>query len=300
MPTGGQTVSQENEPWAPAQPFIQSGMSAAQNLVNSGVGQQYFPTSTVVPFSDQTELGLQAMEGRAIQGSPLVDATTNAITGIMDGSAPSAQYWQSNLAGDYLNSNPHLDATYDRMADRVRGSVDAAMSRAGRTNSGAHQDLLTDNLGDLANQVYGQNYQLERDRQHQAGSAYDQYTGRQLQAAAIAPTVNNLEYQDIDRLLQVGQTRENLGRAYMDDMINRHNFGQQAPWNVLNNYQNIALGLGSLGGTASTQQGGSNIGQRVGGAAGGALTGASVGSAVPGIGTGIGALIGGLGGLLGG
>ncbi len=293
MATGGQTVSQENEPWAPAQPFIQSGMSAAQNLVNSGVGQQYFPTSTVVPFSDQTELGLQAMEGRAIQGSPLVDATTNAITGIMDGSAPSAQYWKSNLDGDYLNSNPYLDATYDRMSDRVRGSVDAAMSRAGRTNSGAHQDLLTDNLGDLANQVYGQNYQLERDRQHQAGSAYDQYTGRQLQAAAIAPTVNNLEYQDIDRLLQVGQTRENLGRSYVEDMINRHNFGQQAPWNVLNNYQNIALGLGSLGGTASTTQPGGGVLGGLSGGLGGAATGLALGGPVGGI-------IGGLGGLLGG
>jgi len=298
MASGGSTVTQDNAPWGPSQPYIQSGMAAAQGLVNDGTGQQYFPTSTVVPFSNQTELGLQAMEGRAIQGSPLVDATTSAITGIMDGTAPSAQYWQDNLAGNYLESNPYLDATYDRMADRVQGSVDAAMGRAGRTNSGAHQDLMTDNLGDLANQVYGQNYQLERDRQHQAGSAYDQFTGRQLQAAAIAPTVNNLEYQDIDRLMQVGQHRESLGQSYMEDMINRHNFGQQAPWNVLNNYQNLALGLGSLGGTASTQQGGTGIAGRLGGAAGGALTGASIGSVVPGFGTAVGAAIGGLGGLL--
>lgn len=295
MSSGGKTVTQENEPWSAAEPYILGGMSQAQNVYNSGVGQQYFPISTVVPFSNQTELGLQAMEGRALQGNPLNTVAGDTLTSVMQGTQPSAQYWNRVVGGDYLqgqNQNPYLDSTFNRMADSVQNRVNQQMALAGRTNSGAHQDLLFDNLGDLANQVYGQNYQIERDRQQQAASALDQYTGSQLQAAGMAPSIAQQDYYDIDRLVQAGSSREALGNAYMQDLINRWNYSQQAPWNALNNYQNIALGVGSLGGSASTTQPTSWT-SALGGGLGGAATGFAVGGPV-------GAVLGGLGGLLGG
>lgn len=295
MSSGGKTVTQESEPWDVAQPFIQGGMAGAADLFNSGLGQQYFPISTVVPFSDQTELGLRAMEGRALTGNPLNDVAGGTLTDIMQGQTPSAGYWGDVVGGNYLNGqgqNPYLDSTFNRMADQVQGRVNAQMGLAGRTNSGAHQDLLADNLGDLANQVYGQNYQIERDRQQQAAGALDQYTGRQLQAAGMAPSLAQQDYYDIDRLMQAGQSREALANSYMEDLINRWNFSQQAPWNALNNYQNIALGVGSLGGTASSTQPTSWQS-----AAGSGLGGAASGFALGGP---IGGILGGLGGLLGG
>lgn len=295
MSSGGQTVTQENEPWGPAQGFIQQGMQQAQNVYNSGTGQQYFPISTVVPFSNQSETALQAMEGRALQGNPLNQVAGQTLTDVMQGQTPSANYWGDVVGGNYLNGqgqNPYLDQTFNRMADQVQSRVNAQMGLAGRTNSGAHQDLLTDNLGDLANQVYGQNYQIERDRQQQAAGALDQYTGRQLQAAGMAPSLAQQDYYDIDRLMQAGQSREALGNAYMEDLINRWNFSQQAPWNALNNFQNIALGVGSLGGQASTTQPTSwqsALGSGLGGAAQGFALGGPVGG-----------ILGGLGGILGG
>lgn len=294
---GGRTVTNETtqEPWDAAQPYILGGMDAAQNLVNSGIGQQYFPGSTVVPFSPQTETALQAMEGRAMQGSPLGGAATNSLSSIMKGQSPAADYWKSVIGGDYLNSNPYLDQTFNRMADQVQGRVDAAAGRMGRTDSGAHYNVLADSLGDLSNQVYGQNYQLERDRQQQAASGYDQFTGRQLQSAALAPSINAMDYYDIDRLLQAGQAREGLGQAYMEDLINRWNFSQQAPWNVLNQYNSIASGIASLGAQGQASQP-TSWGQRIGNALSGAGVGVYSGKDQGGSGLGLG-ILGGLAGL---
>lgn len=295
MSSGGKTVTQESEPWDVAQPYIKTGMEEASGLYNSGVGQNYFPISTVVPFSNQTETGLQAMEGRAIQGNPLNQVAAQSLTDVMQGSQPSSQYWNKVVGGDFMggqNQNPYLDATFNRMADQVQSRVNGAMGTAGRTGSGAHQDLLTDNLGNLANQVYGQNYQVERDRQQQAASALDQYTGRQLQAAGMAPAIAQQDYYDIDRLMQAGQAREGLGQANMEDLINRWNFSQRAPWDSLNLYNNAALGIGSLGGSASTTQPTSWTS-----ALGGGLSGAATGGSIFGL---PGAILGGLGGLLGG
>ena len=285
------TTTNESEPWAPSQPYILQGMQGAQNLYQGGVGQQYFGPSTVVPFSNQTELGLQAMEGRALQGNPFTGASTNALTDVLTRSDPyvpiaqekiasfldddigNEDFYRRTMGGEFLagqGQNPYLDQTFNRMADQVQQRVNAQFGAAGRTRSGAHQDLLTDNLGDLANSVYGQNYERERGFQHDAASRLGQaqqfqlqaalglpeigagYDQRRLQAASLAPGIAQQDYYDIDSYMQAGQTRESLANAYMQDLINRQNFSQQAPWDALGQFNNAAQGFGSLGGTSES------------------------------------------------
>lgn len=69
--------------------------------------------------------------------------------------------------GDFLNSNPFLDQTFNRAAGAVNKSLDTVLARSGRD--------LTANLGererqlsDLATGIYGGNFQAERGRQLQA------------------------------------------------------------------------------------------------------------------------------------
>lgn len=235
---GTQTVTQNSDPWSQAQPYLLDLMGSAQNLYANRVGQEYYPFSTVVPFSDQTEMGLQAIENRALSGSPVTDGArgflSNAfggnpyagqLQGIASGSLNNqgggyglmsnvangaalndnpygtavgsflggggndpAAYWaeiagkggldnnnpymgtlQQTAQGQFLNANPYLDAAMQKAANFVTDNVNSNFSMAGRWGSGAHQDVLQQGLGDIANQMLMSNYQSER--QNQLGAA---------------------------------------------------------------------------------------------------------------------------------
>lgn len=106
-------------------------------------------------------------------------------------------------------------------------------------------------------------------------------------AASLAPTVQQMQYADIDRLLRGGGQREDQAQRRMDAMRQRWEFEQQAPYQALGQYANIIQGGPQF--TTTTQSGGG--GSRIAGALGGGLTG--YGMAGP-----VGAGIGGLAGLL--
>ena len=42
----------KQDPWSGQQPYLQDIFSQASSIYNSGVGSQYYPGSTVVPFTD--------------------------------------------------------------------------------------------------------------------------------------------------------------------------------------------------------------------------------------------------------
>lgn len=104
-------------------------------------------------------------------------------------------------SGQMLNGNPHLDRTFDQMADRVASRTNAAMGLAGRTGSGAHTDVMADSLGDLANDVYGQNYQMERQRQLQSaqGLMSSDMQNRGLRLSAAGQLEGMDRARDLDR-----------------------------------------------------------------------------------------------------
>ena len=73
------------------------------------------------------------------------------------------------LGGDFLNpeSNPFLQGTFDRAADLTRGRLDTEFAGAGR-NLGASFPARSDELQTLASNIFGGNFQAERDRQQNA------------------------------------------------------------------------------------------------------------------------------------
>jgi len=70
------------------------------------------------------------------------------------------------LRGDFLmpDSNPFLQATFDRGADAVQKRLDTQFAGAGR-NIGASAAPARQELSDLASNLFGGNYQAERGRQ---------------------------------------------------------------------------------------------------------------------------------------
>lgn len=89
----------------------------------------------------------------------------------------------ATLRGDYLGSNPALDNMFNTAANQVASKVNSQFSAAGRYGSGAQTSTLTEGLGNLANNIYGQNYQQERQRQFAGSLAAPSYTQSTTQAA---------------------------------------------------------------------------------------------------------------------
>lgn len=78
-------------------------------------------------------------------------------------------YIQDVLGGQYLpgqeQGNPYLDRTFDMAALRTQNQLASEFAGAGR-NVDASQGLRSQQLGDLATQIYGGAYDAERNRQN--------------------------------------------------------------------------------------------------------------------------------------
>lgn len=221
---GGKTTktTQSTAPWAGVQPYITDYLGKAQNQANTPF--QYNAGDQIAGFSPEQQYGLSAQTQRAIQGSPVNAAAQNNIT--------------NTLNGSYLSpdSNPWLKANVNQALDDVTGRINSQFSNANFGGS-ANQELLARNLGSTAAGMYGQNYSSERNNQ--------------LQAAGMAPTLANTDYQDISALQNVGQQRQGLAQNYLDQANGLYNNFVQYPQTQLDNYGN-AVRIGMGGGSTTT------------------------------------------------
>jgi len=80
--SGSQTTTQESTPWEGQQPYLKDLFKQAQDMFNAGP-QEYYPGQTVAPFSPQTQMGMDMMTNRALEGSPQQDALGNYISGTL-------------------------------------------------------------------------------------------------------------------------------------------------------------------------------------------------------------------------
>lgn len=72
------------------------------------------------------------------------------------------------MGGKYLdpNSNPYLASTFNQAANAVQNRVASQFGQAGR-NLEASIPVQNDQMNQLATQIYGGNYQAERQNQQQ-------------------------------------------------------------------------------------------------------------------------------------
>lgn len=220
-----QTVTQTNNPPAYALPALKNIIGEAGNLYKQP-GPEYYPGSTVVPMSGETQAALDAQTQRALLGSPLNQAAQG--------------YAQDVLNGSFLSGgNPYFQGAFNAMAGGVTDAVQAAMARSGRLGSGAETSVLTKQLGDLGSRLMFQNYENER--------------GRMDQAAQYAPALAETDYNDIAKLAQVGSAYEGQAGAELQSDVDRFNFYQQRPWDKLAQYSTFVQG-GTYGGQNTTTQ----------------------------------------------
>jgi hypothetical protein len=221
------------------QPYLTYGLQQASNLYGGG-GPQYYTGETFVSPSQTTQAGVQALETRALAGSPL--------TGL------AQQQLQGTLGGAYLGGNPFFQGAFAPAAQAAQsqfqntmGDISSKASLAGRYGSGAMGNLQNRATGqyaqaltNTAGQLAYQNYEAERQRQQQAIGA--------------APQLAQADYQDINQLLQAGQLREGYTGQQLGADIQRFNFLQNQPQQNLQNYMSLVYGspLGRVGSTTAS------------------------------------------------
>ena len=119
--SGGGTTVQKSEPWEGAKPYLEQSMREAQRLYK-GPGQKYYPGSTVVPFSNETNQELYRRTQRAQQGSAVNRAAQqNAQNTLNDKylyNQPGSAQLEKIGGGAYLNSDPAASSFSLRTASR--------------------------------------------------------------------------------------------------------------------------------------------------------------------------------------
>jgi hypothetical protein len=271
-------------PWAPQQPYLQSAFSGASDALSKGL--QYYPGQTVAGFNPTQNSAFSAITNQA--SSPLF---------------PTAQAQDlKTINGDYLDptTNPWLTSTYNAAADAVgrtfqnvtAPTTDAMYASQGPLSGGARFNSQYNNnmglgttLNNLATQIYGGNYQTERQNQTSA----TQGVGSMIQAGYIDPSM----------LLGVGNQQQQQQQNQINADMAKWNFNQMAPWQTLAQYMGI---IGGNYGQSGTTSGGSSGLQNTQGVQNGSMQGWGtvpyssnpVGSALGGV-LGLGSLAGQLG-----
>ncbi|KKK55980.1 hypothetical protein LCGC14_3069130 [marine sediment metagenome] len=226
-PTGSTTTNTTStaEPWGAQKPFLETGFQQAEsNVLNRPL--DYFPDSTVVPFSPESQASLGAQTSRATQGSPLLGQAQG--------------YTGDVLGGQFLDpsTNPFFGGMTDSVMSAVRPGVDSMFAGGGRAGSPAHAEALGRGVSRGMAPFLFNEYGRER--------------GFQQDAANLAPGLAREDYFDIGQLGDVGAAREQKSQEGLAEEIARFNFGQSEPTNRIAQFMNLIQG--SYGGTSTASQ----------------------------------------------
>lgn len=237
-----QSSRASSAPWVGQQEFLTDLYQRASGFSNEA--KEFFPQSTVAGRDATTQAGIDTQGSRALSGSSGIGDAVNLN--------------RQTLRGDFLNSNPHLNATFDSAADRlgeqfqriVQPGIASRFGGSRRLGSGAEanaigasQDILGDQLGDLATSIFGQNFQNERQLQSNA--------------ANIAPNLAQSFLAEPGQATQAGLQNEQFQQRVLQDLIDRFNFSQDEEGNRLAEFSNL---IGQPAITSKSSSSGTSIG----------------------------------------
>lgn len=212
QPAGTTTTTQLSAPYM--YPYMGTALGQAGNLLKSG-GPQYYPGQTVAPFNP-------------LQESYFANASQLAGNrGLM---SDSDRQLEKTLNGDYLKpaSNPYLRNTFNTAAGAVEDRLNSEFAGAGR-NAEASLPLQAEQMNNLATQIYGQNYQDERNRQ--------------MSALGMAPEQEASAWANFNNLGQAGAQIQDLTQQRINENMQRYNFGQYEPYDLLQRYEQYLQGV---------------------------------------------------------
>lgn len=210
---GGQETetTTTSEPWGGVKPYLKDLFKRAQT--QSETGLSYYPNSTVAETSPYTDAYIQALADKGSSGSTLVDNASG--------------YTSDVLAGNYLtDQNPYMDEMIGNFTDQIGGAIgDRFASSGGYMGSPSEVQAVTREVSNAALPYLFQDYTSER--------------GNMGEAAKTAGVIDQLDTSNLGLLGQAGNLEQSNNQAVLDDLVNRWNYEQQAPWDVLSRYSQL-------------------------------------------------------------
>jgi hypothetical protein len=207
------------------------------------------------PGLQQQTAGFNPTQLAALQNLLQASGSARAL------SNTAIQQADQTMGGAYLSpeSNPYLKGTYDAAARSMTDaystatapSIMAAAQQAGQMGSSGMDESLAysryglgENLGNLANNIYGGNYQQERQRQ--------------LQALQLSPQTAEGAYNAGNAQLGVGSLEQQQAQSELDTNYLNAVQRSEYPFQIFSGFGG-ALGQAAGGaGTSSTKASGSS------------------------------------------
>jgi hypothetical protein len=248
------TTTSKLPPWA---------IGYAKKLLGQGFAE-YFPGGSPLQMPSDLNQQVAGLTPDQMSALGLIEGQTGAATGLSQAGLGNIE---QTLSGKFLDpsTNPYLQKTYDQAAkaltsnysSSIAPSLMAQAQRAGGGGPGAlsgntafqqaqarNQYGLGENLGNLATDIYGGNYQQER--------------GREMQALGLLPQTEQTLYQPANQLLAAGTLQQSQQQNVLDAMFQNALRKFQIPQQALSQFGSL-LGQ-AVGGTGQQINVGPNPG----------------------------------------
>ncbi|MEW6096567.1 MAG: hypothetical protein AB1567_08585 [bacterium] len=166
-------------------------------------------TSLVARFAPEEQEAFGGIATRAKAGSPLTRLAQSLLG--------------KTMAGKYLSSetNPYLRQMSRLMAEEVMPQISTSAVQAGRYGGGAWGQMIGRTAADIGARLY------EPERQ------------RMERAMQLAPEFARLDYEDMARLLAVGEQKRAMEQATIDALIKKWQWEQAEPWKRVELYKSL-------------------------------------------------------------
>lgn len=286
---GAQSLYQQGgQQYYPGQTY-----AGTNEALNSGINQLNNIGSTYAGLNQSASTGIQnagnisssvADWAKAVGSNGTAENPANSFfQSLSQGQGPGLSTLQDYANGKYLSAdNPYFQQMSDNIKAQVLPSINGAFSQAGRGVSGLAGRAQGQGLGDAIGSLAYNNYQQGLSQQQSAAQALagygvqggqgladiyqnainNRFTGGQqqlaagqlgLQAAQLAPSIQNMGINAGNASLLAGTTAQGLQQGALTDNQNRWNAMQNQPYQNLQDYiRNITGQISGTGSASST------------------------------------------------
>lgn len=263
MSGGGttQTQTQNNQPYPGAKAGLDWGMGQALSLAKQGNLAKPLTMSTVVPFSQQSMQGMDAIQNNANAGMApggYSDQWKGIIGngGFNDPQKTALEGIRNTATGAFdINANPAYAGIRQRAMDAASGAVNQNASGLGRYGSGQHEGVLAREVGNVAGTMDFNEYNNWQNRQ--SAAQRDLFNMGQTGQGNLANAFDR-QNDPASALMDIGGRYEDLYSRQLNDSLRIADETQNQQRNNLRELMALLSGAGQFGTTTQTAQGPSN------------------------------------------
>ncbi|WP_254473221.1 hypothetical protein [Bartonella sp. B1098] len=240
--TQEQKQVQTSAPPSWMQNVFKRGGADAYQMYDTGIGGNVYGGPRVAPLSDQTRYAIGGL------GSIPSHYQNRSLMNTIYNPTSAANNLGRMASGGMVGQNPSFNAALQNSLDRVRDTINSSFAGAGRYGSGAHTDVLANELGALSTSATANQYNQDVQNMMQANAMIDQANQNQLGASNNFLQGYGNAYSNA---IQGGGVLDNYNQRLVD--ANRERWLEQdnSGWNRLNMLMNAGHGFARNYGTTT-------------------------------------------------